>query len=151
MQASPVTPSGGGAKPVLLFDGECGLCQRVVRGLRWCDRAGRLRFAPLQSPPAQRFLRAHGLPTEDFDSLIFIPDWDEQDRAPLFRTDGALAAVRHCGPLGRALALLRVIPRGARDAFYRVVARWRYRVFGEAKPGALAALRSGGRILEDDA
>src|SRR4051812_37486572 len=47
--------------PVLFFDGECGLCNRVVRLLLRLDTRGRLRFAPLQGPVAQDYLRAHGL------------------------------------------------------------------------------------------
>ena len=54
------------AGPVLLFDGECGLCHRVVRGLLKCDRRERLRFAPLHGAAAQVWLRERGLPTTDF-------------------------------------------------------------------------------------
>ena len=57
-------------RPVLLFDGECGLCNGVVRFLLRQDTAARLHFAPLQSGPAQEYLRAQGLPTADFDSLV---------------------------------------------------------------------------------
>ena len=49
--------------PVLLFDGTCGLCNRCVRLLLRLDRRARLHFAPLQSAPAQAYLRTHGLPT----------------------------------------------------------------------------------------
>lgn len=62
-------------QPVLLYDGECGLCNAVVRFLIAEDSTARLRFAPLQSEPAQAYLRAQGLPTEDFDSIVFVPDW----------------------------------------------------------------------------
>ena len=80
-------------RPVLLYDGRCGLCNRLVRGLLRADRAGRLNYAPLQSAPAQTYLRAQGLPATDFDSLVFVMDWDYPETyPPLFRTDGALAA-----------------------------------------------------------
>ena len=46
------------ARPVLLYDGECGLCNRLVRLLLRADRAGRLNYAPLQSGPAQTYLGA---------------------------------------------------------------------------------------------
>ena len=44
------------ADPVLFFDGECGLCQRLVRGLLKLDQRGGLRLAPLQGPTAQDWL-----------------------------------------------------------------------------------------------
>ncbi len=135
---------------VLFFDGECGLCERLVRWLVVSDRGQRLRFAPLQSVVAQRYLRARGLPTEDFDSLVFVPDWNDQTATPLFRTDGALAASRlGGGRLGRALSGLQVLPRSWRDAGYKLIARWRYRIFGEAKPGGLARPEWAGRFLVD--
>lgn len=140
-EQAPAPPAGGHgwAGPVLFFDGECGLCHRLVRLLLWLDRAGRLRYAPLQGPAAQAYLRSQGLPTEDFDSLVFVPSWAERSRpAYQLRTDGALAALRVCGGVGRVVAWLRVLPRSWRDAGYQVIARWRYRLFGPWRPRPLA-------------
>jgi len=124
--------------PVLLFDGECGFCHRVVRLLLRTDRKGRLRFAPLQGAPAQAYLRARGLPTADFDSLVFVPDWAAPDRsAPLLRTDGALAAAAEVGGIWRLVIWTRVLPAGWRDPVYRMVARTRYALFGQHRPSPL--------------
>jgi predicted DCC family thiol-disulfide oxidoreductase YuxK len=126
-------------QPVLLYDGSCGLCQRVVRLLLRADHAGRLKFAPLQGAPAQAYLRARGLPGEDFDSLVFVPDWNAPERqAPLLRTDGALAAAAVAGGGWRLVTWLRVLPAGLRDPFYRLVARTRYALFGEYRGKPLA-------------
>ena len=38
-----------GANPIILYDGVCGLCNRLVQFLLTHDREGRLRFAALQS------------------------------------------------------------------------------------------------------
>ena len=124
--------------PVLLYDGECGLCNWVVRFLLREDPAGRLRFAPLQSEPAQAYLRAQGLPAKDFDSLVFVLDWNEPAAgAYRLRTDGVLAALRELGSVWRVVAWLRVIPAVARDPFYKLVARSRYALFGEYRPTPL--------------
>lgn len=125
--------------PVLLFDGECGLCNRVVRLLLRLDKAGRLHFAPLQGPPAQAFLRSHGLPTEDFDTLVFVPDWNHRAGGTyLLRTAGVVAALRVVRGFGRFLAaLLAVVPVRWRDAAYRAVGHSRYRLFGPWKPKPL--------------
>jgi predicted DCC family thiol-disulfide oxidoreductase YuxK len=125
-------PSAAAPDPVLLFDGECGLCNRVVRLLLRLDRRGTLRFTPLQGASAQEFLRAHGLPVADFSTLVFVPDWGRRE-GPDFqlRTDGVIAALRATGGPGRCLAaLVAVFPRPFRDAGYRLVARVRYAVFG---------------------
>ncbi|MEY4815311.1 MAG: hypothetical protein RLZZ162_2384 [Verrucomicrobiota bacterium] len=136
--------------PVLLFDGECGLCNRIVRILLRIDRGGRLRFSPLQGPAAQGFLRANGLPTEDFDSLVFVPEWGRREgNVFLLRTDGVIGALRALGGAAGILArVLAVFPSGWRDAGYRWVARYRYRIFGEWQARALARPEWGARFLE---
>lgn len=135
--------------PVLLYDGECGLCRRVVARLLRMDRRRRLHFAALQSAPAQAFLAAHGLPTEDFDSLVFIPDWTHRERADFAqRTDGVIAALRLCGGGGRIFAaLLALWPRAWRDAGYAWVARHRKRLFGPALPPLPARAEDAGRFI----
>lgn len=122
--------------PVLLFDGECGLCQRMVRQLIRLDRGARLRFATLQSPAAQAYLRHHGLPSEDFDSLVFVPAWGRRDRPEYQRrTAGVIAALRVVDGAGlRLLAgALNVLPERVRDGGYRWVARSRQRIFGPGR------------------
>lgn len=146
MAASPDTRTVAG--PVLLFDGECGLCNRCVRLLLRLDREARLRFAPLQSPAAQAYLKAQGLPTEDFDSLVFVPDWANAAEVPLRRTDGVLAALRLCPGTGRTLAaVLGIFPAVWRDAGYKLIARWRYRIWGEWRPRPLARPEWAGRFF----
>ena len=138
------------AGPVLFFDGECGLCNRLVRFLLRMDRAARLRFARLQGVTAQGYLRAHGLPTVDFDTLVFVPDWSQRDRPQhLLRTAGVIAALRAIdGRWARTLAtFIGVFPPVVRDAAYRFVGRWRYRIFGPWRPQPLPRAEWAARFL----
>ena len=137
-------------QPVLLYDGECGLCNAVVRFLIREDASARLRFAPLQSVPAQDYLRRHGLPTEDFDSIVFVPDWGNQHAAEhRMRTAGALAAAAEVGGFWRAVGWARIIPGGVRDLAYKLVARFRYALFGEYVPTPLPDASWRERFLVD--
>ena len=145
--SQPPSESSG---PVLFFDGECGLCHRLVRFLLRLDRVGRLRFAPLQGPTAQGYLRAHGLPTVDFDTLVYVPDWSQRDApAHLFRTAGVIAALRAIGGgTARTLAtVIAIFPAVVRDAGYRVIGHWRYRIFGPWRPRPLARPEWAARFL----
>lgn len=122
--------------PVLLFDGECGLCNKLTRVLLKKDREARLRFAPLQGAYGQAALRAHGLPTEDFDSLVFLPAGIAGPA--VLRSDGALAALEALGGGHARLARIeRRVPVAIRDLGYRIVARLRYAIFGKHKPSPL--------------
>jgi predicted DCC family thiol-disulfide oxidoreductase YuxK len=122
----------GVSGPVLLFDGECGLCVQCARLLLKADREQRLRFAPLQGGVAHDYLETRGLPTADFDSVVFVPDWARRlEMGPLLRSDALLGALHAIGGRWRLFSGLRIFPRMWRDAGYRVVAKWRRRVFGE--------------------
>jgi predicted DCC family thiol-disulfide oxidoreductase YuxK len=125
-------------KPVLLYDGECGLCNAVVRFMLARDRRGVLRFAPLQGATAQAFLRSHGMNTEDFDSIVFIQDLSRADTAYFLRTAGAFRAMAELGGGWRRLArIMMCVPAGCSDLFYKCVARLRYRLFGQYQPSPL--------------
>lgn len=135
--------------PVLLYDGTCALCNGIVRGILRIDTGAKIHFAPLQSPTAQEFLRSAGLPTDSFDSLVFVPDWARRsDGKWLLRTDGVLAVFTELGGAWRAVGWLRVLPRSLRDALYRLVAKTRYAVFGSYRPRPLSNPMWRERFLE---
>jgi predicted DCC family thiol-disulfide oxidoreductase YuxK len=129
---------GDARRPVLLYDGECGLCNWVVRFLLREDGPGRMHFAPLQGESAQAYLQAQGLPVRDFDSLVFVPDWN--DPAPgvyRLRTAGICGAADEIGGLWRVLGWTRFLPAALRDGAYKLVARFRYALFGQYRPAPL--------------
>ena len=139
----------GSRTPVLLYDGECGLCQSLVRLMLRHDLRGVLCFAPLQGATAQAFLRHHDLNTADFDSLVFAVDLKNEHAAFYLRTAGVLAALRELGGWGCLQArILAVVPVPWLDAGYRLVARLRYRIFGHYRPKPLPNPNWARRILD---
>lgn len=136
-------------RPVLLYDGECGLCNALMRFMLRRDRRGVLLFAPLQGATGQAFLKARGLDTEDFDSLVFIEDSRRPGTAYFMRTAGALRAMAQLGGVWRPLAgLLSIVPSSWSDVLYKAVARTRYRLFGTYRPTPLPNPEWARRILE---
>lgn len=133
--------------PLLLYDGECGLCNAVVRFLLREDDEAVLRFAPLQSAIGQAFLRSHGMDTENFDSIVFIKDSCRPDSPFYLRTDGVVHVLDEIGGVWRIVSWLRILPKKGRDAAYKLVARSRYRLFGEYKPTPLPEPTWAERIL----
>lgn len=107
---------------LVLYDGECGLCDRSVRFIYARDPEGAFRFAPLQSPLGQRKLREHALPTDRLDTMVLL----DEDGAWTRSTAALRIARRLRGPV-RALGAFLALPRWARDWAYDAVARRRHR------------------------
>ena len=111
--------------PILLFDGVCNLCNATVRFVVENDSAGRVSFAPLQSPVGQVLLDRFDLPTETLDSVVLI-EGDDYSR----KSDAALRVARYLDAPLPAASVFEVVPRPLRDIAYDMVAEHRYRVFG---------------------
>jgi predicted DCC family thiol-disulfide oxidoreductase YuxK len=124
-----VPTDGGGAGPVLLFDGFCGLCNGTVRVVIQLDPGGRIRFAPLDGDSAAVVFRDHP-ELREVDSLVLVERPGERDERVLVKTDAVLGIARHLGGVWRTAAVLRILPRPLRDWGYDFVARHRYAVFG---------------------
>ncbi len=136
-----------GREPVLFYDGECGLCNAVVRWLLREDSAAVLRFAPLRGKTGQRTLQRFGLPTEEFDSILFLPDLGSDQ--PRLRTGGVIGVLAALGGVWRVLAWLAwCVPGPLRDSAYKLVARVRYRVFGAYVPTPLPEPGWAARFLD---
>lgn len=116
---------------LVLYDGVCGLCDFFVQFLLRIDRHDRLRFAALEGPIGTAILKRHGREAEPLSTILVIPDHESGDARLLDRSDAALFAIASTGGIYRAAAAFRIVPRPLRDAVYRLVARWRYRVFGQ--------------------
>src|SRR3954466_1711643 len=60
--------------PIILYDGVCGLCNRLTRFVIRRDPRGRFRFASLQSPFAAEVLARHGKDPRVLDTLYVVLD-----------------------------------------------------------------------------
>lgn len=140
-------PMREAAGAVIVFDGVCVLCNGWVRFLLRHDRAGRYRFAAMQSEAGRALLADHGLDPDDPTSFLLL----EYDAAPEPRAFTDTDAIRRVlvglggvWALAHAIALL---PRGLRDAAYRWLARNRYRWFGRHAACAVPAPEHRQRFL----
>ena len=140
--------AAGGDHPVVLYDGVCGLCNRLVRMILRRDPAGVFRFAPLQSEFARAALARHAHDRENMETMYVVIALGGAEERLLSHADAAMYVLgRIRGPL-RAARVLHWLPRFVRDWMYRVIARSRYRWFGkyESCPVPEPAWRS--RFLE---
>lgn len=115
---------------LLLYDGVCGLCNRLTQFLLRRDRQDRLRFAALQSPLAESVLATYGRDPTDLDTVYVLADYQAPSQRLLWRGRAILFALAQLGGGWRAVALLKPLPTWLLDALYRWIAKSRYRWFG---------------------
>jgi len=61
-------------KSIIIFDGECNLCNGVVGWLLRFAPEDLFCFTPFQSPKGQELLETHGYPTKSLDTVILIDE-----------------------------------------------------------------------------
>ena len=116
--------------PVLLYDGGCGFCAANVQFLLRHDRAGRLRFAALQSAFGAS-IRARHPELSRIDSMVWVePSTARENEQVFVRSAAALRAASYLGGIWRVALALALVPRPARDAAYNLMARHRHRLTG---------------------
>lgn len=112
--------------PLLLFDGECNLCQGSVQFVLKRDRAQRFRFAALGSTAGRQALAAAGAVAPLPDSMVLL------HRGRVRTRSGAALAVARLLPWPWPLwSVFWIVPYPLRDLLYAFVARNRYRWFGK--------------------
>ena len=116
--------------PIILYDGVCGLCNRLNRFVLARDPSGRFRFAALQSALAGKILARHGRDPRDLDTVWLVLAHGQPGERLLAKSDAVLWILHELGGAWRAAGALRIVPRRIRDRGYDLVARTRYRLFG---------------------
>ncbi len=116
---------------LIFFDGECGLCDHVVQRVLKIDHEEIFVFAPLQGQTANHYLKELPKQYKHIDSVILIENYLSDSRRLFVYSK---AVFRICWLLSGPWVLmgwLSFLPSFLFDWGYRLVARYRYRLFGQ--------------------
>src|SRR5258708_2412418 len=83
--------------PILLYDGVCGLCNRLVQFILRRDAAGVFQFASPQNEVAGRILARHEADAGDLDTFYVVVNCDQDDEKLLSRSDAVIFILRQLG------------------------------------------------------
>ena len=119
------------SNPIILYDGVCGLCNRLVQFVLKRDQRDYFRFASLQSNMASTTLQRHDRDPQDLDTVYVVVDYGQPAERLLARSDAIMFLLNRLGGVWKLATLGKVLPRSVRDAMYELVATNRYRVFGK--------------------
>jgi predicted DCC family thiol-disulfide oxidoreductase YuxK len=111
---------------IILFDGVCNFCNGSVNFIIDRDPDAYFKFAPLQSEIGEKLLKENGVDKATTDSVILIEDGKVYTHST--------AALKIAGRLRGAWSHFRhltVVPSFIRDGFYKLFAKYRYKMFGK--------------------
>ncbi|MFZ1087440.1 MAG: DCC1-like thiol-disulfide oxidoreductase family protein [Terracidiphilus sp.] len=142
---------GIGDRLLVVFDGHCGLCNGWVHWLLRHDKQDRLRFAASVSPAVAQLIERHAdllEPNGAPDTVLVFRNPLQINEQLWFRFAGALISLRELPAPWPAIAMvLGWIPYRLSDPAYRLVARWRYRIWGRQESCPLPAPEDRARFL----
>lgn len=115
---------------LVLYDGVCGMCNRLVRFVIERDHGHTFVFAARQSEVGRAWVARFGGDPDELSTFHVVTDYRGPAPALLDRSRAALFVAARLGWPWRIAAALRVVPAPLLDPVYGLVARHRYRVFG---------------------
>jgi predicted DCC family thiol-disulfide oxidoreductase YuxK len=129
-------------QPILLFDGECGFCNKSVQFFLKRDRDKKMRFVSLQSEKG-KLIRKYFEINDNIDSLILIRNYNAY-----IQSCAALRLSLYMKGLWPIMTIFLIIPPFIRNAVYALIARNRMKLFGKVENCELIASEDRARFLD---
>ena len=112
--------------PIILFDGICNFCNKIVNLIIRHDTRKIFRFAALQSDRGNQLLEEYNIDQRKIDSFILI-----DDKGVHYSSTAGLRLFNKLPWYWKWTQLGWIVPRVVRDKMYGVVAKNRYKLFGK--------------------
>jgi predicted DCC family thiol-disulfide oxidoreductase YuxK len=112
--------------PIVLYDGVCNFCNAVVNFIIKHDKEKIFLFAPIQSKEARNLLRKHN---EAFASLHTV--YLIEDKKVYKRSVAVFGILKKLPFPWNSISFLGLLPIGLTDFAYKLIAKYRYSIFGK--------------------
>jgi len=124
------SPAAAEGTHLVLYDGVCGLCNRLVQFVLKHDRRAIFALASLQSGVGREMVERFGGNPDELTTFYIVANHRASHARLFSRSGAALFLARELGWPWKAATVLRVLPSVLLDRAYSIVANHRYRVFG---------------------
>jgi len=111
-------------KAIILFDGDCRLCNDSVRFIENRDPKNHFTYISLKSKEAENLIKKNRMDIRGLDSVLLV-----QNDKILTHSTAALTIARDLSGLWPLLYGFIIIPKSIRDIIYKYVARRRHKWF----------------------
>ncbi|MFN4234436.1 MAG: thiol-disulfide oxidoreductase DCC family protein [Bacteroidia bacterium] len=128
---------------ILLFDGECNLCNGTVQFVIKRDKKAIIKFASLQSEIGKQLMQKFNIPTEYIDSIILV-----ENNKVFYKSTAALRLSKKMDGLWPLIYVFIIIPAFIRNFVYDFIARNRIKWFGKADSCWVMTLELRERFIE---
>lgn len=129
-------------RPIMVFDGYCGLCSGFIDFIFRHDKKGELRFLPAQSDLGEALYAHYGLKAGDYDTVLLI-----MDGRLYVKMDASLQIIGLMGWPWKAIEIGRLLPKFVANPLYDLIARNRISWFGAREICRLPSPQEKGRFL----
>jgi predicted DCC family thiol-disulfide oxidoreductase YuxK len=133
---------------LLLFDGVCGLCSRLVQFVLVHDRRRVFHIASLQSPRGTEAVAHYGHDAQELTTVYVLANYGAPDVTLLTKARAVLFLAGALGWPWKAARLFGVLPTAWLDMLYDFVARHRYRVFGRRDHCLIPSPQNRSRLVD---
>nr|WP_199080472.1 DCC1-like thiol-disulfide oxidoreductase family protein [Pedobacter sp. ASV19] len=115
-------------RAIIFFDGVCNLCNASVQFVIKRDVKDYFRFSALQNEYAQEHLKEFKISPLNSNTILLL------EKGKLYtRSTAALRIARRLSGLWPLCYGLIIIPAFIRDAFYKMISKYRYRIWGKSQ------------------
>lgn len=128
---------------LVLYDGVCKFCNSSVNFVLDHEKNDQLKFTPLQSELGSEILKAHGYPMDYTESILFLSKGKLEGKAK-----AALKISKFLKSPWSLAQIFLIIPSFISDFFYNIIAKNRYKWFGQTDACMLPPANHKLRFLE---
>jgi predicted DCC family thiol-disulfide oxidoreductase YuxK len=135
--------------PIILYDGVCGLCNRLVQFVLKRDKRDLFRFAPLQSTLAVELLLRHGIEPGNLDTVYVVEHRDQANEQLFARSEAVCLVLANLSLFWRGAGwIFALLPDALQNWMYDLVAHNRYRIFGRTETCPLPNAKDRAKFLD---
>ena len=113
---------------ILLFDGECNLCNSTVQFVIERDKKALIKFTSLQSIQGKKIMIEQNIPEHYIDSIIYF-----ENEVVYYKSTAALKLFRNLDGLWKLTYIFIIVPNFIRNWVYSFIAKNRIKWFGKAE------------------
>lgn len=129
-------------QPLLLFDGECGFCNKSVQFFIKHEKNKQVNFVPLQSMAAKA-LQEYFEISDKIDSIIFI-----RNHEVFVKSCAALRLTKYMKGVYPLMQFFLIVPPFIRNLIYDAIAKRRMKWFGRVENCALLEKEDKERFID---